>query len=207
MSPQRARTYGWLFVAMSASVCANLLLFQSGRNAETAGAGPASSVLRVGAPPPASRPDNVADTVRAVQRELKSLNLYPGQVDGKPTALIYAAVVAYEQAQALPITGEPTQTLLRELIVGPSPGGPPAGARGGDVVPGTPADRLIRDVRQKLVSLGYAAGQVEGRITVEFMQAIRAFERDNNLSQTGRVSAHLLLHLQRSVAAFKPRAG
>ncbi len=207
MSPQRARTYGWLFMAMSASVCANLLMFQSGRSQEPGGGGPASSVLRVGAVKPDVRADNITDTVRAVQRELKSLNLYPGQVDGKPTPLIHAAVMAYEQAQALPITGEPTQTLLQELIVGPSPGSGGAGLRGGEVVPGTSAERLLREMRQKLVALGYAAGQGEGRMTAELMQGIRAFERDNDLPQTGRVSAHLLLQLQRAVAAFKPRSG
>jgi peptidoglycan hydrolase-like protein with peptidoglycan-binding domain len=207
MSPQRARTYGWLFMAMSVSVCANLLLFQSGKRVDVAGSGQVGNAMRVGAVQPSSPADAVTDTVRAVQRELKKLNLYPGQVDGKPSPLIHAAVVAYEQAQALPITGEPSQTLLRELIVGPSPAGPAGGARGGDVVQGTPADRLVRDLRRKLVALGYAPGHVEGRITVELMQAIRAFEKDSNLSQTGRISAHLLLQLQRSAAAFKPRAG
>ncbi len=148
MLPQRARTYGLLFMAMSASVCANLLLFQTGRSQEPSGGGPANSVLRVAAAKPASRADNITDTVRAVQRELKLLNLYPGQVDGKPTPLIHAAVMAYEQAQALPITGEPTQTLLQELIdvavifnalrvqrVSPSPMGSPQSALSSASVP------------------------------------------------------------------------
>ena len=81
MSPQRARTYVWLFVAMSASVCANLLLFQPRADGKAAG-GP--KALRIGAPAQSERSvDQVADTVRAIQRGLKELGLYPGQLDGK----------------------------------------------------------------------------------------------------------------------------
>lgn len=211
MSPQRVKTYGWLFVAMSASVLANLLLFQSKRdgsalqNADNrtlranAATVPAAGVLALSA-------DQAADTVRVIQRELKELNLYPGQPDGKVSPLVHAAIVAYEQAQALPITGEPTQALVRDLIVGP-PGRGSQAAAGLGVVAGSAADRLIRDIRQKLVALGYPAGQVEGRLTVELSQGIRAFERENGMSQTGRVSAQLVLQIQRSAAAFKSRSG
>lgn len=211
MSPQRVKTYGWLFVAMSASVLANLLLFQGKRdggamqNADyrtlraNAATVPAAGGLALSA-------DQAADTVRVIQRELRELNLYPGQPDGKVSPLVHAAIVAYEQAQALPITGEPTQALVRDLIVGPPGRGSQASA-GLGVVAGSAADRLIRDIRQKLVALGYPAGQIEGRLTVELSQGIRAFERENGMSQTGRVSAQLVLQIQRSAAAFKSRSG
>ena len=75
------------------------------------------------------------------------------------------------------------------------------------VAPGSAAEKLIRDIRQKLIALGYSAGHGDSRLTLELIQGIRAFERDNALPQTGRVSAHLVLQLQRSAAAFKPRAG
>lgn len=202
MTPQRARTYCWLFAAMSVSVCANLLLFQPGRNVAS---GADSRVMHAGAAG-AHGAGQVADTVRAIQRELKELRLYPGQVDGKPSPLVHAAIVAYEQAQALPITGEPTQALLRDMIVGPSAIAAPPSGQGFGVAPGTAAERLIRDIRQKLIALGYAAGGGDGRMSIELIQGIRAFERDSALPQTGRVSAQLLLHLQRSAAAFKAKA-
>jgi peptidoglycan hydrolase-like protein with peptidoglycan-binding domain len=209
MTPQRARTYLWLFVAMSASVCANLLLFQQRSDGSVAtNASPTDArILRAATPAGGVRgPELVVDTVRAIQRELKDLNLYPGQVDGKATPLMHAAIVAYEQAQALPITGEPTQSLLRDLIVGPSAGGPAATGQAMGVAPGSAAERLIRDVRQRLIALGYTAGHGDGRMTLELIRGIRAFERDNAMPQTGRISAPLLLQLQRSAAAFKPRA-
>lgn len=204
MSPQRARTYCWLFAAMSASVCANLLLFQPKLDAGNASTD--SKALRMAAGlTGAKSAGQVTDTVRAIQRELKELRLYPGQIDGKPSPLIHAAIVAYEQAQTLPITGEPTQALLRDLIVGPSATSAPTSAQGLGVAAGSAAERLIRDMRQKLIALGYAAGNGDGRMTVELIQSIRAFERDNGLTQTGRVSAQLLLQIQRSAAAFRPK--
>jgi peptidoglycan hydrolase-like protein with peptidoglycan-binding domain len=206
MSPsQRVKTYGWLIAAMSATVCANLLLMQPSPNETGRLAATGNKAMRAVADTRAgTAADQVADTVRAIQRELKALRIYPGQVDGKPSPLVHAAIVAYEQAQTLPITGEPTQALLRDLIVGPSASGAPPVSQGLGVSTGSAAERLVRDIRQKLASLGYAPGNGDGRLTIELTQAIRAFEKDNGLPQTGRISANLLLHIQRSAAAFKP---
>src|SRR5262245_25721437 len=97
MPPQRARTYGWLFLAMSASVCANLLLFQPRFDSGRAPAGRDPRAMRMAPAPAAARQaEQLSDTVRALQRELKEINLYPGQIDGKPTPLVHAAIVAYE---------------------------------------------------------------------------------------------------------------
>lgn len=207
MSPQRARTYFFLFLAMSGSVCANLLLFQSGREPHRAAAAASETKAHRAATAPGGRAvDPISETIRAIQRELKELRLYPGQIDGKPSPLVHAAIIAYEQAQALPITGEPTQSLLRDLIVGPSAASGPAPGRGVGVAPNSAAERLIRDVRQNLVTLGYAPGNGDGRMTVELIQSIRAFERDSGQPQTGRISPQLILQLQRSSAAFRPKA-
>lgn len=206
MPSSRAKTYLLLFLAMSASVLLNILWLQSRPDAAQL-AGSANKALRVAAVQPAKSVDQVADTVRAIQRELRQLHLYPGQVDGRPTLVLHAAIVAYEQAQTLPITGEPSQALLQDLIVGPSARAVSGGASTLGVMPGSAAERLVLDLRQKLVSLGYAAGQGDGRLTGDLMQAIRAFERDHNMPQSGRISAHLVVQIQRSAAAFKARSG
>jgi peptidoglycan hydrolase-like protein with peptidoglycan-binding domain len=205
MLPQRAKTYCWLFMAMSASVCANILLFQQRQGAGVPG-DPRALRMTAGIDA-ASGAVQASDTVRAIQRELKDLTLYPGQPDGKVSPMVTAAIVAYEQAQALPITGEPTQALLREMIVGPSGDLGKPGAVSTGVAPGSAADKLIRDIRMRLAAIGYAVGNGDGRMTLELIQGIRAFERDNNLSQTGRISAHLVMQLQRSAAGFKSRPG
>lgn len=218
MSPQRAKMYAWLFVALSVSVYANILLFQPKAQQQTRGTGggfrdsaagggdvKAMRVAATAQQAPASRAaETVSDTVKAIQRELKELDLYPGQIDGKATPLTHAAIVAYEQAQALPLTGEPSQVLLRALIVGPS-AMPPSSGMG--VAPGSAAERLVRDIRQRLINLGYSAGSGEGRLTLELIAAIRAFEKESGMPQTGRVSAALLINLQRGAATARARAG
>lgn len=203
MTPQRLKTYCWLFAAMSASVCINLLMMQPRHEAGVSPAAAPAKAMRVGGSGESRSADQITDTVRAIQREMKELNLYPGQVDGKPSLLLSAAVMAYEQAQTLPMTGEPSQALLRDLIVGPVSSGGTAAIAG--ITPGSAAERVVKDVRQKLIGLGYAVGGTEGRMTLDLIQAIRAFERDANMPQTGRISANLVLQLQRSTVAFKQR--
>ena len=202
MLPQRTKTYVLLFIAMSISVFANLLFFQPTGQARLNAASQDPKAMRVGNEAPRSAVQ-LNETVRTIQRELKEMNLYPGQVDGKPSLLVNAAIMAYEQAQALPITGEPTQTLVRELIVGPSADAAKSIGVGSGVMTGTAAETVVRDVRQKLAALGYTVGSVEGRMTLELMQGIRAFERDNGMPPSGRVGAQLMLQLQRSAVAFK----
>lgn len=204
MTPQRARTYVLLFAALSLSVFANVLMFQP-RSAGSDGAarsagGPTANVGIAHS----GTVDEVADTVRAVQRELKGLGLYPGHVDGKSSLLTHAAVLAYEQAQVLPMTGQPSQSLLRLLILGPAGSDAAKPAAAGSVVPGSPAERVVKETRKMLVELGYAAGRDDGRLTVELDKAIRAFEADGGSPVTGRITPGLILRLQRSRAAFKP---
>lgn len=223
MSPQRARTYCWLFVALSLSVTANILVFQTkpqtrgaaGVHRDTAAGGSEAIPIRIATTARAIQPsplspsknaDQIAETVRAIQRELKELDFYPGQVDGKPSMLTTAAVVAYEQTQALPLTGEPSQSLLRALIIGPA-AMPAATGYGMGVAPGSAAEKLMREIRQRLVALGYAVGHADGRLSLELIQAIRAFEADNGQRQTGRVTANLLLQVQRGTSALRLRPG
>ncbi len=200
--PQRSKTYVLLFFAMSISVFANILFFQAPGRPRTTAAAHDPKAMRVGNDAARSA-GQVNDTVRTIQRELKEMNLYPGQVDGRLSLVVNAAIMAYEQGQALPITGEPTQALVRELIVGPSldAGKVPAGGNG--VIAGTAAEAVLRDLRQKLAALGYTVGNVDGRMTLELIQGIRAFERDNGMPPSGRVGAQLMLQLQRSAVAFK----
>ncbi len=207
MTPQRAKTYLWLFLALSGSVCANLLLFQSSGGGWSSASRATSKAMRLSVAATTNRADadQNLDTVRAVQRELKALNLYPGRVDGKANLLTYAAIMEYQQARAMPITGEPSQTLLRHLILGPS-GDPAPSGQGGRVVPGTAADRSVRRIRRMLASLGYQTGPDTGRLTHDFIRGIRAFEAENDLPRVGRITARLAFQMERALARLKPRS-
>ncbi len=147
-----------------------------------------------------------AATVQALQRELKLAGFYPGQIDGRASYLTHAAIFAYEDRYGLPLSAEPTQAILKTLIVGTSA---PAtrGNRAPGIVAGSAAERLVRDIKIKLNDLGYATGAADSRLTPQLIRAIRAFEADSGLRPTGQISAGLLMHIYRSTAAFRPRRG
>jgi hypothetical protein len=92
------------------------------------------------------------------------------------------------------------------LILGPTVAdGGKREADNGEVVPGSPAERVLKEARTMLVELGYGAGRGEGRLTLELDLAIRAFEADSKLPVTGRVTPGLIIRLHQSRAAFRPR--
>ena len=238
MSPHRAKTYVRLFAALSLSVLANLLLFQprlavrshaGGAVAETAGqprraetdkpdvrrpetGNPQASAMRLAVIAPAFNPtEQMTETVRSIQRELKDLGHYPGPIDGRASQLTHAAIFAYQQQHGLTITAEPTEDLSKLMVLGSSTGpgtatGRPAGSPA--VAPGSPAEKLVADICQILTALGLDAGRGPGRMTPEFIRAIRTYETDNGLlPPTGRISAALVAHLQRKAAAVRAKAG
>jgi peptidoglycan hydrolase-like protein with peptidoglycan-binding domain len=72
-------------------------------------------------PIPAAAPTLIAD----LQRALSAHGFYRGKVDGISGSRTRAAITAYEQAQGLPVTGEPSASVLDHIttasIVPPTP--------------------------------------------------------------------------------------
>ena len=134
-------------------------------------------------------------TVRALQRELTGRGYDPGPADGNIGLLTHAAIMAYEHDEGLTLTGEPSERLLRRMILGASleDEQPRAGARGD----GDTAERLVKGVQRALASLKYAPGQADGVMTEETARAIREFEMDQGLVPMGRVSGRLIIRLAR----------
>ena len=99
-------------------------------------------------------------TVRAIQRELTQRGYDPGPVDGNIGLLTHAAIMAFEHDEQLMLTGEPSERLLRRLLLGAS-GDAGAAARGD----GQTAERLIKGVQMTLMSLKYAPGAATGHLT------------------------------------------
>ena len=135
-------------------------------------------------------------TVRAIQRELTDRGYDPGPADGNIGLLTQAAIMAYEHDQGLPLTGEPSERLLRRIILGVST--EDSGARPAKGSDGDSAERLIKGVQKALASLKYAPGQTDGLLSDETMRAIREFEMDQGLVPTGRVSGRLIVRLARA---------
>lgn len=140
------------------------------------------------------------ETIRAIQRELGQRGYGPLNGDGVAGLATRAAVMAFEHDQGLALTGEPSERLLKRILLGAA-GETAAAAR----VPSAQAEEVVRIVQRRLVSLGYQRGRVDGRLGEETVKAIRDFELDHGLIPKGRVSADLVARLALSDEATAPR--
>jgi peptidoglycan hydrolase-like protein with peptidoglycan-binding domain len=219
MTPRRARIYASVFVVLAASVAANVLLLQPRalpRSQPAADLGAAQSAQLMRPPQMATAPrakqvgglDGEASpaTVRAIQRELKGAGYYDGPADGLANLSTHAAIMAYESDHDLELTGAPSDALLRTLILGTGRS-PAAGASRSRVAKGTPAEQVTRLVQQQLVGRGHNIAAIDGRLGEDTRRAIAAFESEQRLQPSGRISALLLAKLQRTPPAGRVAAG
>ncbi len=143
-----------------------------------------------------SKLDERATTVRAVQRELSARGYQPGHNDGVPGLVTRAAVMAFEYDNNLSITGEPSEGLLRRIVLGASYN---SDTGRGKLATGanSQAAHVTRTVQQSLLGMGYQPGSPDGVVGADTSRAIREFEMDHGLTPTGRVSGHLVAQLAR----------
>ncbi len=132
-----------------------------------------------------------AQTASEVQRELKALGYAPGSSNGTVDLKTQAAVMAFEYDNGLPMTAKADASQLQRLLLGL--GQSVAGKHDNARVPTTDdAGHVMRTVQQSLASLNYDPGPIDGKYGSETSRAIRNFELDNNLPETGRVSGRLI---------------
>jgi peptidoglycan hydrolase-like protein with peptidoglycan-binding domain len=134
-----------------------------------------------------------AEVAKAIQRELQIRGYETGARDGVVGSMTRGAIMAFEHDNGLPLTGQANDTLLKSIILGEA--GKPGGAAS---KPQTAEARdMVRSVQRSLVKLGYKPGSASGNLTPETVRAIRAFEADQALPVSGRVSGPLISRLER----------
>lgn len=158
------------------------------------GLAPARTINLATSEPTASAGDG-PETIRAVQRELQARGYEAGTVDGVPGLVTRAAVLAYEFDHGLSLSAEPSERLLKQILLGESQ--PSANPGSGNGEHTAQAEQVIRTVQQSLANVGYAVGKTDGRMGEETVRAIREFETDQGMPETGRVSGHLVARLAR----------
>ncbi len=149
-------------------------------------------------------PVGTADVTRAVQRELQIRGYETGGADGTPSLMTRAAIMGFEYDHGLALTGRPSQRLLKSIILGDGARkARPVGSSGQSAE----ATDVIRSVQTSLAKVGYRPGRTNGRLTPETMRAIREFEVDQALPETGRVSGPLVSRLARLSGDGRVAAG
>jgi len=160
----------------------------SGRNAA-----PVSTDL-----PPGSGESRLV--VRAVQRELAARGYDVGEVDGQLSGQTRTAISSFQKKEGLAVTGVPSDDLLRQILLGDSiaPSVTTGSVTASDSIAANAAEYgTIQRVQRVLAELGYAPGAIDGAWGEKTASAVRAFQRDRNLNQTGTVTPELLQEFQR----------
>jgi peptidoglycan hydrolase-like protein with peptidoglycan-binding domain len=148
-------------------------------------------------------PQKTADVTRAVQRELALRGYETGAADGVAGLMTRAAIMGFEYDHGLAMTGRPSQELLKRIVLGGGSGANPVGSQGQS----PEARDVIRTVQASLTKLGYRPGDVDGQLSPKTARAIREFEVDQTLSQSGRVSGPLVVRLARLASADRVAEG
>lgn len=216
MTSLRARLGLLGFTALSMGVAANMMLMQPGsrtaglRDGQLAAARELTEIAR-GQPKahvaPAARANTAAatrgdtetqpETVRAIQRELQSRGYETGGQDGVPGLVTRAAILAYETDNGLPLSADPTDHLLRAIVLGAA--GRDDTAVGGDRR--THVEHIVRTVQHSLAGLKYFNAKPDGRLGEDTRRAIREFEQDQGLKVTGRISGELVVRLAKTAVS------
>jgi peptidoglycan hydrolase-like protein with peptidoglycan-binding domain len=227
MLPVRMKLQLFAFVLLSGGVAANLFLLQPGRGHTTARApqsagdslfasiadpsiGDTGSIGRqsgIKVPPLGSSanisagtlaaadiPQDIREVTRAVQRELRIRGYETGAADGVPSQMTQAAIMGFEFDHQLPLTGRPSQELLKSILLGGDSG---TGKGTAQPSQSAEAEAVIRSVQTSLARLGYKPGRITGRLSSDTARAIREFEVDQALPESGRVSGPLVARLAR----------
>lgn len=224
MLPKRVKVQLLAFLVLSGGVAANVFFLQSGSRDAPGGRGTDASAWNIAAIEAAEfgdtgsigRPANAVttpagsldlaalsksggevDVTRAVQRELQIRGYETGGRDGVTGAMTRGAIMAFEHDHGLPLTGRASDALLKAIVLGE--GGKP-GARSAKVETSEAMD-VIRNVQRSLAKLGYKPGSASGKPTPETARAIRAFEADQGMAESGRISGPLIARLGRLAGA------
>ena len=136
------------------------------------------------------------DGVKALQSALKELGFYTGTVDGDFGSGTRSAVIAFQKANGLTETGTAdaaAQTLLYE--------GKPKNSKGkavtvktvspleGAAISSGSKGEAVSRLQTRLKELGYYTGSVDGVAGSGTVNAIKAFQKKNGLTQTGKADA------------------
>ena len=149
-------------------------------------------------------------TVEAVQKELLASGFYKGPVDGVFGKRTRKAISDYETTNGLPDTGKATPQLIEHIkftrevtqasrFTGSTgeaaPEEPEASADPIDPPAAVESAEDILRVQKSLAELGYAPGPIDGVMSAATRRAIREFERDRGLAETGGVNGDVVMEL------------
>ena len=186
------------FLLIGAGIVANALYLQPGRHPAPlfAPRGSAQEATEQARP----QPDLL---VQAVQAELRNAGLYDGPVDGIAGPRTQAAILAFEYRTGRDTIGRATPDILAAIQAEAD------AARGGTTEPRqpsaaiaepvadepAPADPQVAAVQAALSRAAYGPLNVDGVFGPQTSEAIKRFQRDHGLAETGRIDDTLIVEM------------
>jgi peptidoglycan hydrolase-like protein with peptidoglycan-binding domain len=184
---------------LSIAILSNAFLGQpegSRTHADTADNG-ASVRVEVAAPDGAGRTIQLRydPVVESVQRELLAAGYYKGTVDGVIGRKTRQAIEDYQRSAGIDIDGKPTADLAEHIRYTREVS--EASLFTGSITPDPEAESraMIRRAQTGLSELAYSPGDITGELTEQTRTAIKEFQRDRKMTETGEVSEELLAEL------------
>ncbi len=133
--------------------------------------------------------------VEEVQRQLLASGYYKGIVDGVVGKKTRQAIEAYQNAMGLKVTGEPSTGLAEHIRYMRQITEASLFTGSLEPDPGAAIRARVRRVQTALAELAYSPGEINGERTDETRAAIKLFQRDRGLEETGEISGALLTEL------------
>lgn len=129
-----------------------------------------------------------------IQQKLQQAGVHAGQTDGIWGPDSQAALERFQQTRNLQVTGQLNQATAATLGVAPAellaarPAQPPAAASSGVAMPEVVSQAAVRNVQQRLRSLGFYRGAIDGLWGPGTQAAIERFQQGRGLQSSGQVN-------------------
>lgn len=152
------------------------------------------------------------EEVLRLQNRLRELGYLTASADGKFGANTKTAVKLFQKALGLSQTGVATVSLQEKLFISTAPVYVPSA----DAEPTADASSIypalvrgdrntdVRKLQQRLIELGYLSGTADGVFGANTENAVKAFQAELGLSQTGVASASMQVKLYSESAPYAP---
>ena len=152
------------------------------------------------------------EEVLRLQNRLKELGYLTGNADGKFGANTKTAVKRFQKALGLSQTGVATVSLQEKLFMSTAPVYVPSDTAAPSTDAGSAYQSMVRGDRspevqklqQRLIQLGYLTGTADGVFGANTENAVKAFQAQLGLSQTGVASAAMQSQLYSDTAPYAP---
>ena len=141
------------------------------------------------------KPGDKGDKVKALQRRLKALGYFDGEIGGNYLDITTAAVKRFQKAIGVKQTGEATAALQKELFAEDappykSPDPTPAPTKE-DYIGEGDSGEYVTKIQKRLKVLGFFSGSASGGFGPNTKTAVKAFQKACDLEQTGYVTKEL----------------